>query len=80
MLVEEKTIPFGIMDCLSYFKIRTPTATDFVTLKPIEITQDFPWDPKQDKFQDDILDPLSPTPFVNILEEKKKIVGKYIPR
>ena len=73
MLVEEKTIPFGIMDCLSYFKIRTPTATDFATLKPIEITQDFPWDPKQDKFQDDILDPLSPTPFVNILEEKKKI-------
>ena len=47
-----------------------PGFLGFETLKTIDITQDFPWDPRLDRFQDDIYVPLSPSPYINILEEK----------
>ena len=52
MIVKDQVIPFGVMDCLTYFKTRLPTDAELYDLKPLVLTQEgVPWRPRHTDLQ-----------------------------
>ena len=57
MIVQDQVIPFGVMDCLTYFRTRLPTNTELYDFKPLVLTQEgVPWRPRHSDFQSPVND------------------------